>query len=78
MKLTDDYTARLTIRAREARVHPLPAFAGLPRFGWKKFSSWEEFNAWKSDHRKQMTEARPVGHPMPGTEGEGRQPLSQS
>lgn len=49
MKFTDDYTAKLTIWAREGRVVPLPRATNLPRFKSRKFSSYEEFNAWKRD-----------------------------
>ncbi|MFH1709379.1 MAG: hypothetical protein ABIF71_15885 [Planctomycetota bacterium] len=47
MKYTDDYEAKLTIWARESRVHPLPKFKGIPKFTPQKFNSYAEFNQWK-------------------------------
>ena len=54
MKFTDNYKAKLEIWARECKVHPLPAFTGVPRFGAKKFSSYAELNAWKKDLLEQI------------------------
>lgn len=50
MKISDDYDAKLTIWAQEAKVYPLPKAVGLPRFGSKRFRSYEEMNAWKRDY----------------------------
>jgi len=47
MKITDDHEAKYRLWATNPKVYPLPKFAGVPRFGHKKFSSYEEFNVWK-------------------------------
>jgi len=56
MKYVDDYGAKLTIWARESRVHAMPTLANLPHFGHKKFGSHEEMNAWKKELLGQLAE----------------------
>ena len=56
MKITDDYSAKLAIWAREGKVMRLPRIANLPRFGCRRFNSYEELNAWKKSLRDQLAE----------------------
>jgi len=49
VKTVDDYSAKLTLWAREPRVVPLPKAVGIPRFAPRRFNSYTEFNAWKRE-----------------------------
>lgn len=49
VKITDDYTAKIRIWARERKVFPLPEVPPLPRFGVRRFRSHAEMNAWKAE-----------------------------
>ncbi len=47
MKITDDYSGKFEIWAREGKVVRMPKITNLPRFGHRRFNSYEELNAWK-------------------------------
>ena len=47
MKISDDYSAKLDIWARNPKVCAVPRIGNLPRFRSKKFRTYEEMNAWK-------------------------------
>jgi len=47
MKITDDYSGKLEIWARESKVVRMPRIANLPAFGHRRFNSYAELNAWK-------------------------------
>ena len=47
MKITDDYSGKIEIWARESKAVRLPRIANLPRFGHRRFNTYEELKAWK-------------------------------
>jgi len=47
MKITDDYSGKLEIWAREGTVVRMPRIANLPSFGCHRFNSYAELRAWK-------------------------------
>ncbi len=47
MKITDDYRGKITLWAKDGKVHRLPKIANLPSFGHRRFNSYEELHAWK-------------------------------
>jgi hypothetical protein len=49
MKVSDDYSAKIALWIKNAKVHPLPKMEGLPLFRSKKFNSYEEMNPWKKE-----------------------------
>jgi hypothetical protein len=49
VKRVDDYRAKYAMWASRPRVHRLPGFSGVPRFGVRRFDSYEELNAWKRE-----------------------------
>ena len=56
MKITDDYSGKLEIWARESKVVRLPRIANLPRFGHRRFNSYDELHAWKQSLLDQIAE----------------------
>jgi hypothetical protein len=49
MKTTDDYKAKFSMWAAEARIAPMPRATGIPSFSCRRFCSAEEMNAWKKE-----------------------------
>ena len=56
MKITDDYSGKLEIWAREGKVVRMPKILNLPHFGHRRFNSYAELNAWKQSLRDQLAE----------------------
>jgi len=56
MKITDNYSGKLELWARESKVVRMPRIANLPRFGHRRFNSYDELNAWKQSLRDQLAE----------------------
>jgi hypothetical protein len=47
MKITDDYSGKLEIWAREGKAVRMPRITNLPPFGHRRFNSYAELNEWK-------------------------------
>ena len=47
MKITDDYSGKLEIWAREGTAARMPRIANLPSFSCRRFNSYAELHAWK-------------------------------
>lgn len=47
MKITDDYSGKLELWAREGKAVRMPVIANLPSFGHRRFNSYAELNDWK-------------------------------
>jgi len=56
MKITDDYSGKLEIWAREGKVVRMPSISNLPHFGHRRFNSYAELNAWKQSLRDHLAE----------------------
>jgi len=54
MKVTDDYSAKIDIWAKDPKVCAVPKIANLPPFRSKKFSSYEEMNEWKRAYMERI------------------------
>jgi hypothetical protein len=49
MKISDDYSAKISLWIKNKKVYPLPRMEGIPVFKSKKFNSYEEMNQWKKE-----------------------------